>query len=96
MADQISEKTSISLTITSWWHVAVILTVVVGCYFGLKADTDKAIALSNATAEQQKITAEKVNSMQMDIRSVADDVKWFRSQYERDMNKFIRELPERH
>jgi hypothetical protein len=95
MSDSVSEKTTINLSISSWWHVAVIIVVIVSCYFGLKADTDRAVSLSNATANQQRLTDEKVNSMQMDIRSVADDVKWFRQQYERDMSKYIRDSPKR-
>jgi tRNA C32,U32 (ribose-2'-O)-methylase TrmJ len=95
MSDSVSERTTINLTISSWWHVAVIIAVIVGCYFGLKSDTNEALAMSKATAADERATQEKVNSMQMDIRSVADDVKWFRGQYERDMNRFIREQPEK-
>ncbi len=91
MPDTINEDTKFSLAISSWWHVVVIVAVILGCYFGLKADTDKAVAMSMATSEAQKEQAVQVNQMQMNIQSVADDVKWFRQTYERDMNHYIRD-----
>lgn len=93
MPDSISEKTSISLTISSWWQVMVIVAFMVACYYGLEAKADQAVKLSESTASEQRATQEKVNSMQMDIRSVADDVKWFRQQYERDMSRYVRDPP---
>jgi len=93
VADMINEKTSISLSISSWWHVVVIVGFMVACYYGLEARADEAVRLSQTTAAEQKTTQEKVNSMQMDIRSVADDVKWFRQQYERDMSRYVRDTP---
>jgi len=93
VAEQISEKTTINLSISSWWHVIVIVGFMVACYFGLEAKADQAVKLSESTAVEQKATTDRVNAMQMDIRSVADDVKWFRLQYEKDMSRYVRETP---
>lgn len=86
---QISGKTTI--TLASWWQITVIIAVIMSCYFGLKADSDKAILMSAATAAQQAETDKKVNAMQFSLQSVADDVKWFRQTYEKDMNHYIRD-----
>lgn len=84
----IGEKTAISLSISSWWHVIAMVAgvyfLVLTCYFSLKADTKEALRVSAATAAKQEKLEEKVGTIRDDIRSVTEDVKWFRQQYERD------------
>ncbi len=89
--NSITEKTTINLSISSWWHVLIIVGVIVSCYFGLEAKADQAVKLSEDTARKQEVLSEKLQNLNMNIQSITDNVKYFREAYERDMSKYIRD-----
>jgi hypothetical protein len=98
MSDQsqlpnITEKTSVKLTISSWYHVTVILATIIGLYFAVRTDVQAAVSLGSQNATELKNAQENIIQMRMDIRRVSDNVDWFRQQYERDMSKYIRDTP---
>lgn len=83
----LTEKTQISLTISSWWHVVIIVGTIIACYFGLQAKTDEALSMSRDTAAKQAILSDQLHGLQMNIQSITDNVKYFREQYERDKGR---------
>ncbi len=91
----INENARVSLSISSWWHVAVIIGTIFFCYFGLKAQVDKAIDQSSTAASQSQRNNDQIMQMQGDIRAINDNVGWFRKQYEQDMSRYIRDTPKR-
>ena len=91
----ISEKSTIKLTISSWYHVLVILATIIGLYFAVRTDVQAAVTLGSQNAQDLKNAQESIIQMRMDIRRVSDNVDWFRQQYERDMQKYIRDPEKR-
>lgn len=87
MPESLNEKTPISLTISSWWQVVVILSVVVSCYFGLQAKTDEALRLGKENAAKQEEFAKDISTLQRNIQSITDNVLYFRETYERDKGR---------
>lgn len=95
MEPVITEKSVVKLTISSWFHVVVILATIVGIYFAIRNDVSLAIAQSNQNAQDLKAAQQSIVDMRMDVRAVKDNVDWFRQQYERDMSRYIRNTPEK-
>lgn len=95
MTDQpsITEKTSIKLTISSWYHVLAILATIIGIYFAIRQDVSAAIVQSKENADGLKNAQQSIVEMRMDVRAVKDNIDWFRQQYERDMSRYIRDTP---
>lgn len=91
----INENAKLSLSISSWWHVVVIIIAMCACYFGLQAKMEKAIDQSTLALDQSTKNNDQIMLMQSDIRSVREDVGWFRKQYEQDMARYIRDSPKR-
>lgn len=91
----LTEKSSIKLTISSWYHVIVILGTIIGLYFAVRGDVQAAVTIGSQNAQDLKNAQESIVQMRMDIRRVSDNVDWFRQQYERDMSKYIREPEKR-
>lgn len=91
----LTDKSTIKLTISSWYHVLVILGTIIGLYFAVRSDVQAAVSLGVSNADQLKAAQESIIQMRMDIRRVSDNVDWFRQQYERDMSKYIREPEKR-
>jgi hypothetical protein len=87
----LTEKSTLKLTISSWYHVLAIIGTIVALYFGIRTDVQAAIQMGVANASEIKNEQESIVQVRMDVRRVSDNIDWFRQQYERDMTKYIRE-----
>ncbi len=94
-AKPVTEKTLIQLSISSWFHVMVIVAAMFGIYFALRADVSKAIEQSS----QNNVMIQQFQNDLMTIRINAahteEELKSFHSSYERDSNRYIREPRDR-
>lgn len=89
----VSEKTKIALTVSSWYHVLVIVGVMFAIYFGLRQDVSMAIASGAKNAEDLRSAQQSIMEMRLDVQSIKDNVLYFRQQYETDMKRYIRDTP---
>ena len=87
----VTDRTRVALTISSWYHVGVILVFLTGLYFAIRGDVNAAIVQGAKNAHDIGEAQESIIRMRMDIVGMADDLKFFRAQYERDMDRYIRD-----
>lgn len=84
---RITEQTKVVLSISSWYHVIVILGVIVTIYFSLRADVSEAIRLGSENALTIKESQKSIYDLQMEsIRS-----RVVLDRLDRTMDKYIRE-----
>lgn len=91
----LTEKTPIRLTISSWYHVFVILVVITGIYFGLRQDVINAVSQGAQNAKDIQAAQQSIIEMRLDVQSIKDNVVYFRQQYEQDMKRYVRETPDK-
>lgn len=89
----INEKTLITLSISSWSHVAVLIATLVGIYFMLRSDVQAATTAGKQNQQDIAIAQGVIQEMRMDVRSIQENLNWFRKQYEADMARYIRDAP---
>lgn len=93
MPDPLSERTSVKLSISSWYHVLVIVGVIVGIYFSLRQDVANAIAQGAQNAQDIQAANKTIMEMRLDVQRANDNLLYFRQQYEQDMKRYIRDAP---
>lgn len=89
--DDFSERTKIQLTISSWYHVMVIVGAMAAIYFGLRYDVKDSIRIGTENAQTIRQLGADVNDLKYGFIRQEDDLKNFHNTYERDFNKYIRE-----
>lgn len=89
--EPIDDRTKINLSISSWWHVLVIVVVIAGTFFNLRAELTSTKAQSEKNAVDLVETQKALFEVKMYMQSISDNVKYFREQYDRDMSKYIRD-----
>lgn len=93
MSQELTEKTTLKLPVSSWWQLFLVVATFLTCYFNLQAMVQRTKEQSEKNAIDIVQTQSTMIEMKMDVKSIADDLKYFRLQYDRDMNKYIRETP---
>lgn len=86
---RVSEETRIVLSISSWYHVMVILGVIVAMYFSLRADVAEAIAMGAQNAITIKDSQKAIYDLQIEStrnRTVLDRLDRTMDRYVRDPN----------
>ena len=92
---QLNEKTQVRLAISSWYHVLVIVAVIISIYFSLRNDVSNAIMQSAQNQADLRAAQQSIMDMRLDVQSIKDNVVYFRAQYEQDMKKYVRDTPAR-
>lgn len=88
---RLGEATRIQLSVSSWFHVILLIITIVSCYFGLQASISNALQqTAKNTADIVAVQTEQV-TMKMQVQQILDDLKYFHSQYNDDMNKYVRD-----
>lgn len=88
----INEKTIVRLSISSWIHVIVILVTMVSTVVWLysRISTDVAAAIQQSAENAKGLADSNRTILQMQM-----ELKFFHEQYEKDMQRYIRDTPSR-
>lgn len=80
----LTEKTKISIAVSSWWHLIVLVTVIIWWGSAIK------ISIDTASEKAEKATQAAV---QLDnrLREIEVDIRIFHQRYDDDMNRYIRD-----
>lgn len=88
---RLSEATRIQLSVSSWLHVVLLIITIVSCYFGLQASISNAVQTSAKNTADILAVQQEQFGQKMQMQQVLDDLKYFRQQYNDDMNKYVRD-----
>lgn len=83
----VTPRTVVALTISSWFHVFVIIGTICGLYFAIRADVGAAMAQSQRNSDDIKESQHTIVELKLGITSIQQDVQWFRRQYELDSQR---------
>lgn len=86
--DPISERTRVSITLSSWWHIVLVITTIMFWGFEIKDAIDK-------DREQSQQNHTDILKIQEEIQLMQRDLAIFHTKYEDDMNRYIRDYSSR-
>ena len=84
MPEPLTEKTKIAVSFTSWWHLVILICVIVWWGAMIK------VSIDNASEKAEKAVQGQVQ-LDLRLRDIETDIKLFHQRYDDDMNRYIRD-----
>ena len=91
MTDAATEQTRVSLTISSWYHVIVLIASLAMMFAVLMQRMDKGLELATEAIQISQKNSEQLQELRMDQQVLKDDVTYFHKEYNSDFDRYIRE-----
>lgn len=91
MTDAATEQTRVSLTISSWYHVIVLIASLAMMFAVLMQRMDKGLELANEAIQISRTNSQQLVELRMDQQAVKDDLLYFHKEYNSDFERYIRD-----
>lgn len=88
-SEPLSEKTRVSITLSSWWHIALVLAAIMFWGFQIKSAIDRG-------SEQSAQNHADILEIQKEVRTIQQDLVVFHTVYNDDMDRYIRDYGDKH
>jgi len=80
---EIDEQTRVSLPVSSWYQVIIVIGTVLFCYFSLKAELGSTTMQTNKNAQDLANLQEQFFDLKLELISISSDLKFLRNSVEK-------------
>lgn len=84
MENEIDNQTKISLPISSWYQVMVVIGTILFCYFSLKSDLSSTTVQTNKNAQDFVNLQGQFFDMKLNLNEISSDLKYLRKSIEKE------------